>query len=228
MIIRAVPSRGECRPHRIHIIMTLRTVSQAAAELSRGAVTSRALVDEALSAIAADGTAFMRVYADRARADAAEADAARPNGSVPSLLAGIPISIKDLFDVAGEPTPAGSEILRNGPNALRDAPVVARLRAAGAIIIGRTHMSEFAFSGLGTNPHSPRLSNPRDASRVPGGSSSGAAASVARGQAVMGLGTDTGGSVRIPAAFCGVTGFKPTQRRVTRDGAFPLAESLDS
>ena len=198
-----------------------RTIADLAAELTRGAVTSRELTERALDSIADDRTAFTRVYEQQSCSAADAADKARASGPVPSPLAGIPVSIKDLFDVAGEPTPAGSEVLRDAPLAVRDAPVIARLRAAGAVIVGRTHMSEFAFSGLGTNPNWPRLSNPRDASRVPGGSSSGAAASVARGQAVMGLGTDTGGSVRIPSAFCGVTGFKPTQRRVTRDGAFP-------
>lgn len=204
------------------------TIAEIAAELSRGTVTSRALIDAALESIARDSSAFTRVYAREACEAADASDAQRARGVVPSPLAGIPISIKDLFDVRGEPTPAGSAVLRNAPPALRDAPVIARLRAAGAVLVGRTHMSEFAFSGLGTNPHLPRLSNPHDAARVPGGSSSGAAASVVRGQAVVGIGTDTGGSVRIPASYCGVTGFKPTQRRVTRDGAFPLAESLDS
>ncbi len=112
--------------------------------------------------------------------------------------------------------------------AVVDAPVIARLRAAGAVLMGRTHMSEFAYSGLGANPHFLPATNPRDPSRVPGGSSSGAAASVGLGQCAMGLGSDTGGSVRIPAAYCGLTGFKPTQRRITRAGAFPLSESLDS
>jgi aspartyl-tRNA(Asn)/glutamyl-tRNA(Gln) amidotransferase subunit A len=207
---------------------TLNTIDAVAMRMSRGAVTSRALTEAVLESIAEDATAFTRVDPAAARAAADASDAVRAQGRVPSLLAGIPMSVKDLFDVAGEPTPAGSAILRDAPPASHDAPVVARLRAAGAVIVGRTHMSEFAFSGLGTNPHLPQLTNPRDASRVPGGSSSGAAVAVARGQSVFSLGTDTGGSVRIPAAFCGVTGFKPTQRRITRAGAFPLAESLDS
>jgi aspartyl-tRNA(Asn)/glutamyl-tRNA(Gln) amidotransferase subunit A len=208
--------------------LTGSTIAALAAELASGVVTSRELTDAALASVQADGSAFTRVYADAARAAAIASDDTRKRGVIPSLLAGIPVSVKDLFDVAGEPTPAGSTILRDAPPAGADAPVIARLRAAGAIIIGRTHMSEFAFSGLGTNPHLPVLANPRDASRVPGGSSSGATASVARGQAIVGLGTDTGGSVRIPASYCGLTGFKPTQRRITRTGAFPLSESLDS
>ncbi|MBI1214087.1 MAG: amidase, partial [Alphaproteobacteria bacterium] len=162
------------------------------------------------------------------RAAADNSDAERVRGQVASPLAGIPVSVKDLFDVAGEPTPAGSIILRHAPPAETDAPVVARLKRAGAVIVGRTQMSEFAFTGLGLNPHWPVVPNPHDERRAPGGSSSGAAVSVARGQSAMGLGTDTGGSVRIPAAFCGLTGFKPTQRRITREGAFPLSPSLDS
>jgi aspartyl-tRNA(Asn)/glutamyl-tRNA(Gln) amidotransferase subunit A len=147
---------------------------------------------------------------------------------VASPLAGIPVTLKDLFDVRGNVTAAGSSMLRTSAPAAHDAPVVARLRAAGAVIVARTHMSEFAFSGLGTNPHSQRLANPRDSARVCGGSSSGAAASVAAGCCAIGLGTDTGGSTRIPAAYCGIVGWKPTQRRITRQGAFALSESLDS
>ncbi|MEQ1865119.1 MAG: amidase [Micropepsaceae bacterium] len=205
-----------------------RTIAALAADLAAGKTTSRALVEAALAAIARDGSAFTHVSAARARTDADACDRLRAQGVAASTLAGIPISVKDLFDVAGEPTPAGSAILREAPASARDAPVIARLRKAGALIVGRTHMSEFAFTGLGANPHFPVCSNPHDASRVPGGSSSGAAVSVARGQAAMGLGTDTGGSVRIPAAFCGLAGFKPTQRRVSREGVFPLSESLDS
>ena len=205
-----------------------RTIADLARELSRGAVTSEALIDESLEAISRDSSAFTRLYEEQARSAARQSDTLRAAGTVRSPLEGIPISIKDLFDVRGQPTPAGSHVLRGAPAATEDAPVIARLRAAGAVIVGRTHMSEFAFSGLGTNPHLPRLANPRDASRVPGGSSSGAAVSVARGQVAMGLGTDTGGSTRIPAAFCGVVGLKPTQRRITLTGAFPLAPTLDS
>ena len=137
---------------------------------------------------------------------------------MPSPLAGIPVSIKNLCDVAGETTLAGSKALDDAPPATADAPVVARLRASGAVIVGSTNMSEFAFSGVGTNPHYGTPGNPADRARVPGGSSSGAAVSVADGMAVAALGTDTGGSVRIPAALCGITGFKPTARRVPIDG----------
>ena len=205
-----------------------RTLAQLARALTVGETTSHALTESAIEAIAIDGRAFTHVDFTGARASADASDAARARGAVPSLLAGIPISIKDLFDIGGETTAAGSLLLRGQPPAGSDAPVVARLRKAGAVFVGRTQMSEFAFTGLGLNPHWPVLPNPRDKLRVPGGSSSGAAVSVVLGQCAASLGTDTGGSVRIPTAFCGLTGFKPTQARVTRDGAFPLSRSLDS
>src|SRR5262249_29042133 len=136
----------------------------------------------------------------------------------------------DLFDVAGDVTRAGSRILERAAPAKSDAAAVARLRAAGAVFIGRTNMVEFAFGGVGTNPHYGTPKNPHDRKtrRVPGGSSSGAAVAQADGMCVMALGSDTRGSIRQPAALCGVTGFKPTTRRVPRDGAFPLSYTLDS
>jgi len=132
------------------------------------------------------------------------------------------VSVKDLFDVAGDITRAGSKVLADAAPATADASVVRRLRQAGAIIVGRTNMVEFAFSGLGLNPHYGTPKNPWDRAtgRIPGGSSSGAAVSVSDGMAAMGLGTDTGGSVRIPAALCGLTGFKPTAKRIPKDGTF--------
>ncbi len=145
-------------------------------------------------------------------------------------LAGIPVSVKDLFDVAGQVTQAGSKVLQNAPVASADCPAVARLRAAGAVLTGRTNMVEFAFSGVGINPHYGTPVNPADAKveRVPGGSSSGAAVSVATGAALVGLGSDTGGSIRIPAALCGIVGFKSTARLVPALGALPLSTSLDT
>jgi aspartyl-tRNA(Asn)/glutamyl-tRNA(Gln) amidotransferase subunit A len=210
--------------------MTLagRTFSQLARDLGRGSTTSRALAETALEAIEADGRAFCAVDPEAVRVAADASDTLRRVGAHPTPFAGIPVSVKDLFDVAGQPTPAGSAILREAPPAGADAPAVARLRAAGLVVIGRTQMSEFAFTGLGLNPHSPQPVNPLDAACAPGGSSGGAAVSVALGQAVGALGTDTGGSVRVPAAFCGLVGFKPTQARVTRAGVFPLSPSQDS
>jgi aspartyl-tRNA(Asn)/glutamyl-tRNA(Gln) amidotransferase subunit A len=210
--------------------MTLvgRTLADLARDLAAGAATSSGLVEASLAAIGDDDRAFTHVNVAGARAAAAASDALRDQGLAPTPFAGVPISVKDLFDVAGEPTPAGSTILGDAPPAAVDAPVVARLRAAGLIVVGRTQMSEFAFTGIGLNPHFSQPENPRAAGRAPGGSSGGAAVSVGLGQAIAGLGTDTGGSVRIPAAFCGLVGFKPTQRRITRAGAFPLSSSLDS
>src|SRR5205085_5917255 len=157
-------------------------------------------------------------------------DRLRKHGVRRSPIDGLPVSLKDLFDVAGEVTRAGSRILADAPAAKQDAAAVARLRAAGAVFVGRTNMVEFAFGGLGLNPHYGTPKNPwdRPAARVPGGSSSGAAVAQAEGMCVMALGSDTRGSIRAPAALCGVTGWKPTARRVPREGAFPLSFTLDS
>ena len=210
----------------------MKTIRALAAELQAGQTTSVKLVEQALERIAAyrgqGGAAYVSVDADRALASARASDAARAAGNVPSLLAGLPVSIKDLFDVQGEVTAAGSRALADAQAAQADAPVVARLRHAGAVLLGRTNMSEFAFSGLGLNPHYGTPRNPLDDARVSGGSTSGGAVSVASDMAVMALGTDTGGSIRIPSAFCGLTGFKPTARRVSLDGAVPLSTTLDS
>jgi aspartyl-tRNA(Asn)/glutamyl-tRNA(Gln) amidotransferase subunit A len=145
-------------------------------------------------------------------------------------FAGIPIAIKDLFDVRGEVTTAGSRVLQSAPAAERDAPAVAALRAAGFIVIGRTNMTEFAFSGLGLNPHygTPLNIFDRATGRIPGGSSSGSAVAIADEMSAASLGTDTGGSCRIPAALNGVVGLKPTAKRVSRVGAVPLSTTLDS
>ena len=145
-------------------------------------------------------------------------------------LAGIAVSVKDLFDVAGQTTAAGSTVLASADAAVADCPAVMRLRAAGAVLVGRTNMVEFAFSGMGINPHYGTPVNPADqlVERIPGGSSSGAAVSVATGAALVGLGSDTGGSIRIPAALCGIVGFKSTARLVPTLGAVPLSTSLDT
>ncbi|WP_050477001.1 amidase [Herbaspirillum rhizosphaerae] len=210
----------------------MKTIRALAAELQAGQTTSVKLVELALERIASyrdqGGAAYISVDADRALASARASDAARAAGNVSSLLAGLPVSIKDLFDVQGQVTAAGSKALANAPAAKADAPAVARLRQAGAILLGRTNMSEFAFSGLGLNPHYGTPRNPLDAQRVSGGSTSGGAVTVALDMAVAALGTDTGGSIRIPSAFCGLTGFKPTARRVSLQGAVPLSTTLDS
>jgi aspartyl-tRNA(Asn)/glutamyl-tRNA(Gln) amidotransferase subunit A len=208
------------------------TVLSLAEDLAAGRTTSRALVEAALARIAdpaGEGRrTFVKVYAESAREAAEAQDRLRRAGYVASPLAGLPVSIKDLFDVAGEVSLAASKALDDAPPAERDAPVVARLRRAGAVLIGRTNMTEFAFSGVGINPHYGTPGNPFDRRLIPGGSSSGAAVSVGDGQAVVAIGSDTGGSVRIPAALCGLAGFKPTQYRIPRDGAVPLSTTLDS
>jgi aspartyl-tRNA(Asn)/glutamyl-tRNA(Gln) amidotransferase subunit A len=219
------------------------TLAELAADLATGRTSSRALVEACLEKIedpSGEGRrAFLHVDRGSARAQADAMDLLRSSGAAPSPYAGIPISIKDLFDITGQVTRAGSTVLANRPAATQDATSVARLRRAGFVLIGRTNMSEFAFSGLGMNPHYGTPRNPwerphtshADAStqgRVPGGSSSGAAISVADGMAHGALGTDTGGSCRIPAAFTGLVGYKPTASRVPRTGAIPLSTTLDS
>ena len=208
------------------------TVAQLAADLAAGRTSSRRLTEDALERIAdrsGEGArAFIKVYAESALAEAGFSDQLRRHGVRRSPVDGLPVSIKDLFDVAGDVTCAGSKILSQ--KATTDAAAVARLRAAGAVFVGRTNMVEFAFGTTGINPHYGTPKNPwdRKTGRIPGGSSSGAAVAQADGMCVMALGSDTRGSIRIPAAFCGITGFKPTARRVPREGAFPLSYTLDS
>jgi len=173
--------------------------------------------------------ACLSVYADAARAAADAADARAAHGVSQGPLDGAIVSIKDLFDVAGEPTRAGSKILaEEAAPAEVDAVVVRRLRAAGAVIVAKTNMTEFAYSAVGANPHFGTPGNPRDRARVPGGSSAGAAVAAADGLCEIAIGSDTGGSVRIPAALCGIVGFKPSRQRIPTEGAFPLSFTLDS
>ncbi len=210
------------------------TIRTLAAQLAAGDVTATELVDDALARIAdpaGEGSrAFLAVDADGAREEAARVDRARADGRPVPPFAGIPAAVKDLCDIAGQVTTAGSVVLADRAPAEADAPVVARLRAAGFIPIGRTNMTEFAYSGLGLNAHydTPRSPWDRAEGRIPGGSSSGTAVAVADGMAAVGIGTDTGGSCRIPAAFCGIVGYKPTASRVPLAGIVPLAPSLDS
>ncbi|MCW5770586.1 MAG: amidase [Rhodospirillaceae bacterium] len=212
----------------------MHTIAAARQALAAGQMTARALVEQVLARAedpSGEGArAYTNIYSARARTAADAADRLADAGGTPAPLAGIPISIKDLFDVAGETTLAGSVALKGAAPAAADAAIVRRLRAAGAVIVGKTNMTEFAFSGLGLNPHYGTPASPWDRAsrRIPGGSSSGAGVSVADGMALAAIGTDTGGSVRIPAAFNGVVGFKPTARRVPTAGAFPLSTTLDS
>ncbi len=173
--------------------------------------------------------AVLTVYREAAQAAAEASDARARTGTSLGPLDGVIVTIKDLFDVAGEVTRAGSRLLASeGHVAARDAVVVQRLRAAGAVIVGKTNMSEFAFTGVGANPHYGTPGNPADRERVPGGSSAGAGVAVADGMCEIAIGSDTGGSVRIPASLCGIVGFKPSKQRVSTEGAFPLSYSLDS
>ncbi len=194
---------------------------------------SRDRLEQALARIAdptgEGGRACLTVYAEAARAAADAADARARHGVSLGLLDGAVVSLKDLFDVAGEPTRAGSKLLADEASpAKADAPVVRRLRAAGAVIVAKTNMTEFAFSGIGANPHFGTPGNPADRARVPGGSSSGAAVAVADGFCEIAVGSDTGGSTRIPAALCGIVGYKPSRQRIPTEGAFPLSYTLDS
>ncbi len=177
-----------------------------------------------------DQSIFTTLLKDRALTEAKASSVRLKAGRSLGMLDGIPIAWKDLFDIEGRATTAGSTILAKAPAAKTDAAVVTALKQAGMISLGCTNMSEFAFSGLGVNPHYGTPHNPhgRDVPRIPGGSSSGAGVVVAAGLAPVAMGTDTGGSVRIPAAFNGIVGYKATRGRYAMDGVFPLAKSLDS
>jgi aspartyl-tRNA(Asn)/glutamyl-tRNA(Gln) amidotransferase subunit A len=215
-------------------MLNVPTLAELADDLEGGRTSARKLVDSCLARIAdtsGEGArAFVHVDAEAAIEAAEAMDRLREVKAAPSRFAGIPVSIKDLFDIRGQVTRAGSRALDDSAPADADAPVVARLRRAGFIVIGRTNMTEFAYSGIGINPHygTPKGTWRRDVGHVPGGSSSGAAVSVADRMAHGALGTDTGGSCRIPAAYNGIVGFKPTQRRVPLEGGVPLSSTLDS
>ena len=207
------------------------TIAELAQQIQARTLSPVALTEHFLARIAAlDGTlgAFRLVLAERARAEAEAAEAALRAGRTVGPLHGIPYALKDLFDVRGAPTTAGSNLLADNI-AAEDAPVVTRLAQAGMILLGKTITVQFAFGGVGINHHHGTPHNPWHATPyVPGGSSSGSAVAVAAGLAPVALGTDTGGSVRIPAALCGVTGLKTTVGQVSRAGVFPLSATLDS
>ena len=190
-------------------------------------------LDEALARIddpkGEGARACLTVYREAARAAAAASDARAKAGVTLGELDGALVSIKDLFDVAGEVTRAGSKALADeGRPAVADAPVVRRLRQSGAVIVAKTNMTEFAFSGIGANPHYGTPGNPADRARIPGGSSSGGAVAAADGMCEISIGSDTGGSTRVPAALCGIVGYKPSRLRISRDGVYPLSQSMDS
>lgn len=209
-----------------------------AMELARGLAEERfsaealaeACLERAADPAGEGARCFIEIDREKVLDQARASDRLRRHGVAVSALAGIPVSVKDLFDVAGERTRAASKALAAAPPAERDAPAIARIRAAGAVLAGRTTMTEFAYSGLGLNPHYGTPLNPWDRAgrRIPGGSTSGGAVSVADGMAALAIGSDTGGSCRIPAALCGLVGFKPTARRIPLKGVFPLSQSFDS
>ncbi|RKR31320.1 MULTISPECIES: amidase [Paraburkholderia] len=208
------------------------SIAEAGRKLSDGTLTAFGLAESCLEAIASANGEGARVFpygpSPTARDQALASDRLRQAGDT-GALSGIPISVKDLFDVAGEVTRAGSQVLPD-VIAARDAQAIARLREAGAVLVGRTNMTEFAYSGVGVNPHYGTPLNPFDRAtgRIPGGSTSGGAVSVTDGMAIGAIGSDTGGSCRIPAALCGIAGFKPTAGRVSLEGSVPLSPTYDS
>lgn len=209
-------------------------IDKVISELQSGVVTSRQLTEQCLSRIEEDADQAQKVYlqlfAAQALAQSDAIDQLKKQGIILSPLMGLPISVKDLIDVEGCPTSAGSKFLADIRPVTKSATVVKHLQAAGLVILGKTNMVEFAYSGVGINPHFGTPINPyhKEEQLVPGGSSSGAAVSVTDGMALGAIGSDTGGSCRIPASLCGLVGFKPTAERVSRDGVFPLSHSLDS
>lgn len=209
------------------------SVAEATKALQRGECSALDLVETGLASASDSGgegkRTFIKLYARQAREDAKFVDRRLASGPI-RPLEGVPVAVKDLFDVEGDTTTAGSASLRHRAAADRDAVAIARLRAVGAVLVGRTNMTEFAYSGLGLNPHFGTPLNPYDrrTGRIPGGSSSGAAVSVADGMCLVAVASDTGGSARTPAALCGLTGLKPTAAAIPMDGVFPLSPSLDS
>lgn len=211
--------------------LTALSIAQLSTLIQSGALDPVTLMEATFEAIsAADPAVFLALSKERALAEAQASSRRVRDGRSLGPLDGIPIAWKDLFDMAGMITTAGSKVLSREPAASRDAAIVAALKAAGMVAVGRLNMSEFAFSGLGINPHYGTPENPRsaDVPRIPGGSSSGSAVAVASGLVPVAMGTDTGGSIRIPAAFNGIVGYKATRGRYPMDGVFPLAKSLDS
>jgi len=210
-------------------------LTQAAADIAAGRLSAQAALDDALGQAdsAANRHTFIRRFDAQARGAARAIDVLRKAGAPLPPLAGLAVSVKDLFDVAGFPTTAASRSLSDAQPAALDSPAVARLRTAGAALIGHTNLTEFAYSGVGINPHHGTPANPATAAldtepRIPGGSTSGGAVSMATGAAWAALGSDTGGSIRIPAALQGLVGFKGTARLVPTIGAIPLSTTLDT
>ena len=210
--------------------LAMATALEIAAAARSRRVTAQAVAGQALERVAATHAqlnAFTTVTADRARAEAAAVDAAIAAGHDPGPLAGVPYAVKNLFDLAGTVTLAGSKINRDDPPAAEDATAVERLRRAGAVCLGALNMGEYAYDFVTENAHDGATHNPRDLARSAGGSSGGSGAAVAAGLVPFALGTDTNGSIRVPSSFCGIWGLKPTYGRLSRAGSFPFVDSLD-
>jgi len=202
------------------------SATEIAAAVTAGRVSATAVVEDALARITARDpvlNSFTDVLAERARARAAEVDAGKTKGP----LAGVPFAVKNLFDVKGLPTRAGSKINRELGASAHDQPLIERLEAAGAVLVGALNMGEYAYDFTGENVHDGNAHNPHDATRMTGGSSSGSGGAVAGGLVPLSLGSDTNGSIRVPSSFCGLFGLKPTYGRLTRARSFPFVASLD-
>jgi 1-carboxybiuret hydrolase len=214
--------------------MTLNPITGSAAEIASavraGTISAREVVDAVLGAIRTRNktlNAFTAVTEERARAQAAAIDARRAQGGALGPLAGVPFAVKNLFDVAGLPTLAGSKINREQAPATRDATLIERLEAAGAVLVGALNMGEYAYDFTGENVHDGPSRNPHDALRMTGGSSGGSGGAVAGRLVPLSLGSDTNGSIRVPASLCGIFGLKPTYGRLSRARTFPFVASLD-
>ena len=206
------------------------SASEIASNIASGEITARAVIDATLARIAVINpkvNAFTDITAERARQSAEALDARRARGETLGALAGVPFAVKNLIDVAGLPTRAGSKINRDLPPATRDAMLVRRLEAAGAVLVGALNMGEYAYDFTGENVHDGPSRNPHGLDHMTGGSSGGSGAAVATGLVPLALGSDTNGSIRVPSAFCGCFGLKPTYGRLSRAGSFPFVSSLD-
>jgi len=210
--------------------LTWTSANAIACAVHDGQTSARDVVAGALARIAANNetlNAFTAVVEARALKHAAAVDEARKNGERLGPLAGVPFAVKNLFDIAGLPTVAGSKINRDRAPATRDSPLIARLEAAGAVLVGALNMGEYAYDFTGENIHDGPARNPHDITRMTGGSSSGSAGAVAGGLVPLSLGSDTNGSIRVPASLCGIFGLKPTYGRLSRARSFPFVGSLD-
>jgi aspartyl-tRNA(Asn)/glutamyl-tRNA(Gln) amidotransferase subunit A len=206
------------------------TAAEIAHKVTQGTLAATDVIETTLGRIARRDpvlNSFTAVTADRARERAGAIDAARRAGQGVGPLAGVPFAVKNLIDIAGLPTVAGSRINRDHPPAKADATLVTRLERAGAILVGALNMGEYAYDFTGENAHDGAARNPHDPARMTGGSSSGSAGAVAGGLVPIALGSDTNGSIRVPASFCGIFGLKPTYGRLSRAGSFPFVSSLD-